>query len=314
MTKRLSLILLLITTATATAQGKRALTHETLWLMPRVGTPAPSPDGKWVVYSIQKPAYDEKESTSDLWLVPAGGGEPRQITFTKSAESDVAWARDGQRLAFSAKREGDEQNQIYILDLSGGEAKRVTSVRSGARSPQFRPDGGAILFTSVVRSEKKEKYRVREYTSFPIRNWDRWLDDGQIRLFVQGLADEATAHDLLAETKLVREPGYFGRVVEGSRDELDAAWAPDGQSVVFAITTNRNVAAYGEPTYELYRMSTQGGAQPELIAHAEGSYGRPRFSPDGKTPYAVVTQNDKKVYDLRAWCASTGRRCRTGAC
>jgi len=36
MTKRLSLILLLITTATATAQGKRAITHETLWLSARL--------------------------------------------------------------------------------------------------------------------------------------------------------------------------------------------------------------------------------------------------------------------------------------
>src|SRR5207302_11333754 len=77
MTKRFFPILLLLATA-AFAQdkprlikipAKRALTHETLWLMPRVGSPTPSPDGKWVVFSINKPAYDEKESSSDLWLV-----------------------------------------------------------------------------------------------------------------------------------------------------------------------------------------------------------------------------------------------------
>jgi dipeptidyl aminopeptidase/acylaminoacyl peptidase len=308
MTKRLSPLLLVLLAAAAFAQdkprlikipAKRALTHETLWLMPRVGAPVPSPDGKWVVFSVNKPAYDEKESSSDLWIVPAeGGAEPRQITFTKSAESDVAWSPDSRRIAFSAKREGDEQSQIYILDLGGGEAKRVTTLSTGARSPQFRPDGNAILFTSVVSDAKKPKYKVREYTSFPIRQWDRWLDDAQIHLFVQGLGAETAAHDLLAGTKLVQSPGFAGRVTEGSRDELDADWAPDGQSIVFAVTTNRNVAAYTDPTFELYRIAVQGGAAPELVAHDDGRYAQPRFSPDGKTLYAVYSPNTKKVYNL----------------
>jgi len=223
MTKRFFAILLLIAAA-AFAQdkprlikipAKRALTHEALWLMPRVGSPTPSPDGKWVVFSISKPAYDEKEASSDLWLVPAeGGAEPRQITFSKSAESDVTWSPDSRRIAFSAKREGDEQNQIYLLDLGGGEAKRVTNISTGARSPQFRPDGNAILFTSVVypgamtdadnkriaKERREQKYKVRTYTGFPIRHWDRWLDDMQIHLFVQGFDAETTVHDLLAGT------------------------------------------------------------------------------------------------------------------
>src|ERR1043165_7465764 len=103
MVKRLFPLLLLIAVAALAQErsriikipAKRALTHETLWLMPRVGNATPSPDGKWVVFSITKPSYDEKETSSDLWLVPAAGGaEPRQITFTKSAGSDVTWAPD----------------------------------------------------------------------------------------------------------------------------------------------------------------------------------------------------------------------------
>lgn len=321
MSKRFFPLLLLIAVA-AVAQdrpriikipAKRALTHETLFLMPRVGNATPSPDGKWVVFSITKPAYDEKDSSSDLYLVPAeGGAEPRQITFTKSAESDVTWAPDSHRIAFSAKREGDEQNQIYILDLGGGEARRVTNLSTGARSPQFRADGGAIIFTSVVypgamndednkriaRERKTEKYKVREYTTFPIRHWDRWLDDTQIHLFVQGLDEGATAHDLLAGTKLVQSPGFGGRTAEGSRDEIDAAWAPDGQSIVFAVSTNRNVSAYAESSIDLYRIGLQGGAVPELIAHGDGSYVRPRFSPDGSGLYAVFEPNNLKVYNL----------------
>ena len=38
------------------------------------------------------------------------------------------WSLDSKRIAFSAKREGDEANQIYVLDIVvGGEAQRVTT-------------------------------------------------------------------------------------------------------------------------------------------------------------------------------------------
>ena len=46
--------------------GKAPLTHETMWLMKRVGAPVPSPDGKWVVFSLVEPAYDDKDQVSDL--------------------------------------------------------------------------------------------------------------------------------------------------------------------------------------------------------------------------------------------------------
>ena len=34
------------------AAAKQPLTHETMWLMKRVGAPVVSPDGKWVVFSV----------------------------------------------------------------------------------------------------------------------------------------------------------------------------------------------------------------------------------------------------------------------
>src|ERR671929_1705948 len=102
---------LLALAATAGAQiitypAKRALTHETMWLMKRVGAPSPSPDGKWTVFPVTNPTYEEKDQTSDLWIVPNdGSADPRQITFTKSSESDVTWSPDSKSIAFSAKRE-----------------------------------------------------------------------------------------------------------------------------------------------------------------------------------------------------------------
>src|SRR5207245_3068831 len=129
-----------------------------------------------------------------------------------------------------------------------------------------RPDGKAILFTSVVypgaaddeankkiaKERKDRKYKVRAFDSFPIRNWDRWLDDMQAHLIVQDLEPNAKPHDILAGTNLVKETGFAGRVAEGSREELDAAWTPDGSSIAFIATTKRNTAAYAEAPPDLY--------------------------------------------------------------
>src|SRR5262245_48844666 len=50
------------------AEQKRAISHETLWLLKQVGAPAPSPDGRWVVVPVTEPAYDEENEMADLWI------------------------------------------------------------------------------------------------------------------------------------------------------------------------------------------------------------------------------------------------------
>jgi len=295
----------------AHAADKQPLTHETMWLMKRVSAPAISPDGKWVVFSVSEPSYDSKESVADLWIAPAdGSAKPRRLTASKAGESDATFAPDSHRVAFSAKREGDEQNQIYIIDLQGGEAQRVTNVSTGAGSPKFSPDGNRISFVSTVypgalddeankkaaKEEKDRKEKVRIYDSFPIRAWDRWLEPKQAHVFVQQ-ASGGAAKDLLAGTQLVAQPGFGGTGGGEGRESINAEWSPDGQWLVFSATTSRNTAAYAEVNFDLYRASVNGG-EPEKITNATGSYGDAEFSPDGKTLYATFEPNNGKVYNL----------------
>src|SRR5581483_11561414 len=186
------------------------ITHEDVWQMRRVGSPAVSPDGKWAVVPVSEPNYDPSKSVSDLWVVPLdGSAAPRRITSTHAPEETPVFSPDSTRLAFSTKREGDDHPQIYVLPLNGGDAVRVTRIFNGATDPQWRPDGKAILFQSrvypgamneadnqrIAAERKARKYNMRVFDSFPFRYWDHWLDDLRPHVFVQPLDGSAAARD-----------------------------------------------------------------------------------------------------------------------
>ncbi len=110
---RLYIFLLLVFAATAQATEKKVITHEDLWLMPRVGAPVTSPDGRNAVFSVTEPSYKKDETQTHLWIVPTdGSAAARRLTSGKSEEKSVAWSADSKRLAFSAKRGDDKVAQI----------------------------------------------------------------------------------------------------------------------------------------------------------------------------------------------------------
>jgi len=299
----------------ATAAPGTPLTHELLWMMKRVGAPIVSPDGKWVVFSVLEPSYEPDKEASDLWLVPAeGGNEPRRITNTRAPESGVAWSPDSHSIAFSTKREGDEVEQIYILDLSGGgEARRLTDLATGASSPKWRPDGKAILFESAVfpnaldddanrkiaAERKARKYNVRVYEHFPVRQWNQWLDDRQPTLLVQALEPGAKPKDILSATALARSAGFSGVPDSTSAgSSLAAVWSPDGKEVVFTATIERWNAASGHVGFHLYRLAAAGGGEPGIVTPLAGEYDSAQFSPDGKALFFKYIPQDEEIYHL----------------
>ena len=307
------LVLLCLAASAASAEGaaKHPVTHEDVWLMKRVGAPALSPDGRLVVVAVAEPAYDDSAKASDLWLVPAdGSAPPRRLTFSTGTESNPAWSPDSRRIAFTAKRDGQDEPQVYVLDIAGGgEAERVTKVSTGASRPLWRPDGQAILFSSMtfpgamnevdnrkqLEERKARKYNARVFDQFPIRHWDRWLDERRPTLMLQVLGDASEAQDLLAGSALRNARGYGGDL-DNDGDQLQATWSPDGSTIVFAATTARDQSARADVQTALYAMPAAGG-EPRKITGDEASYSQPQFAADGSALYARSTPQTKFVYN-----------------
>ena len=104
--------------------------------------PAWSPDGKWIAFQ------SDRSGSLDIWLVPADGGEPRNLTNSPSNDCFPAWSPDGSKLAFASDRDGGEYD-IFAMSASGRDVRQLTSGPERDYLPSWSPDGQHILFAST---------------------------------------------------------------------------------------------------------------------------------------------------------------------
>ena len=181
----LSLVLFAASTAVrvpssaAQSTPPRPMTFLDVQNLRQVGTAAPSPDGRWVVYTVTAPDWNEMRRQSDLYLVSATAGvaSTKRLTFTATKnETAPAWSRDGQSIVFLSDRDaardsaaraaslptsgpgapyfpaavgggvGGASYQLYVIRPDGGEARKITESREGVSTFAFSKDGRWLVY------------------------------------------------------------------------------------------------------------------------------------------------------------------------
>ena len=160
----------LLTSLWGTAQGTRLLRQPTLsgseivfvyandlWKSPISGGnairltsdeglesyPHFSPDGTQVAFTAQ---YD---GNTDVYVVPARGGEPRRLTWHPGADIVQGWTPEGEVL-FRSSREGHptRQNRLYTIGMEGGLPEALSVPR--AAYGDLSPDGSYLAYTPIT--------------------------------------------------------------------------------------------------------------------------------------------------------------------
>ena len=235
------------------ASERRSITVDDLWEMERLSSPALSPDGMRVAFTVTRFSKDDDTSTSHLWLAPVGedDGEPRQLTQgEKSKDRSPAFSPDGDFLFFRSKR-GDGPPQLYRLPMAGGEAERLTDLPVAVEDFRLFPDGRRVVFAAEtfpdvnddfealkkrVEEQKKDKTKAKISDRRLLRFWDEYRTNGRVPHFFVLDLESGEIRDLT--------PGLD--LLVAFRD-LEWDLAPDGAELAFAANVT-------EPPWQTLRF------------------------------------------------------------
>jgi dipeptidyl aminopeptidase/acylaminoacyl peptidase len=84
----------------------RSFTPQDWYRLAVVSSPAMSPDGRHVAFTVTTVKEGENERHSEVWLVETGGGEPVRLTSPGTSSSNPRWSHDGSLLFFTSRRDG----------------------------------------------------------------------------------------------------------------------------------------------------------------------------------------------------------------
>jgi serine/threonine protein kinase len=252
-----------------------------------------SPDGKWI-------AFQRGDSIRfDIFVAPATGGDPHQLTHDNNMMSGFAWMPDSSGIVYSSSRGGTMPYlptlALWQVPLREGAVRRVTSGETSYASPDISKTGAVAVSRTKLQTDiwefpvdstpagnvrrgvrvTHQTGQVLTPTASPGDKEVAFLSDsgGHANLWVVN-----TASGALRQLTYERDP---------SVDIGVPLWSPDGRTIAFVSSRGNKGLTFG-----IWLVDSDGSNLRNLVNPGLG----PAWSPDGRWLY----------YSTRGGAASTG--------
>ncbi len=220
-----------------------------------------SPDSKWLAFGVT-----DRKSFRNAWVVPATGGEARQVSFLANGNAAdlIAWSPDGKYIVFETGQRS-EPSKVVRIDLL-------------PNTPKYREDAFRDLFRttapgapSTTESEPKDKPQDAKPAS-----------EGEAKAEQETKPDTTAPKGKVPTVRIVFE-GLRERAtiipLGGSAEE--PVISPDGKTLVFRVSEGGQQNLF---SYSLDELAKEPPAALQLTGgrRAKRDYA---FSPDSKQIY-----------------------------
>ena len=216
-----------------------------------------SPDGRTIAF------FSDGATPAQLqiWVAPAGGGAPRQVTSLKGQLDHLVWAPDGRSIAF-----------LYV-EGSTQETGALTAYKPDAGVVQEQIDEQRIAVADVQTG------RVRAVSPADLYVYDYdWSPDGKT-FAAEAAKGSGTNNYWLAE--LYRVDAATGQTRSIWKPELQIAcprFSPDGQSIA---VIHGLMSDEGSTGGDVWSVPTEGGAARNRTPGTNWSAHQLFWQPDG---------------------------------
>jgi Tol biopolymer transport system component/DNA-binding winged helix-turn-helix (wHTH) protein len=298
-----------------------------IWIVPVTGgtqkqitdfgsRPTWSPDDSQIAFQnhpLNDLGYNARNAMppSTVWLVPAKGGEPKQLTQAGNpagGHGAPSWSPDGKRIVFDTS--DVSSSKVWSVSVEGYDLKRISGKVDHATDAVFAPDGKSIYLVSD-RGGVLQKVNVSE-TGEPIAEPVKIFDASGSRfrqLSIAARGKQIVYSALSTNSNLWEMPLARGEAIgnpvqltqNATTRAVTPAFSPDGKKIAYCIFTTGAV--------QLWTMDSDGKNQTQSTA-TDGRF--PWWFPDGKRiafltlgnnhsdfwSVAVDGEKEKKLFDF----------------
>ena len=216
---------------------------------------------------------------SHLFLVPAGGGTPRDLIpgadydvppDERGDPNDFAFSPDGKELCFTAVTDRPEaistNGDLFLVPVAGGEPKRITDNPGFDGHPAYSPDGRFIAYHSQKTPQyESDRWRLMlfdratgkhtEFAESLDRNVDEivWSADSKRIYFTAADEIEQPVYEIVIDS------GAPAQILKDTSNE-SVSISADGASLAFLRSSLAAPA-------EVFTARADGGAVQQLSRH-----------------------------------------------
>ena len=264
----------------------RSLTIEKLYMTRQIGRPTWSPDGKSIAF------ISNMSGRNNIWMVPAEGGWPTQLTVSDQRQTGVTWSPDGKWIAYQSDFDGDEQWDIFLVSPKTGKVVNLTQTREIAElNPTWSPDGRYLAYEVKPKTSAAYEIDVYDMIRREVKHitantpQDKgnvgpiWSHDGKFIVYSQEQAKGTDSNIFIADVATGNSTLLTPH--EGEHKFFASDLSPDGKHVL--VTSN---AANGYENIGLLEIATK---KISWLTRDKWEIRGGEFSPDGK--HVVFTAN-----------------------